>query len=422
MLTERMLKRTFLLICALLVAAGSFAQLVYDNQNYDDRIKTVLLVKKGTDDRYPVISLGSEQQLELSFDILGAQNEYFQYTIVHCDAQWNPTRLNQNEYLRGLTFDNVNDFRFSTNTYVKYVHYSISLPNENIKPLIAGNYLIKVYRNFDEEDLVLTRRMMVLRSSVTVTASVKPASLAQYRYTRQEVNFSVDYKGFTMPDPFQDVNVVIMQNYRWDNALRGLKPQFIRDNTLDYNYFDQTLFPGGNEFRFFDIRSLRQFSQNVRTKTHDTMYHAFLNFDESRGAKQYFQYVDYNGKRVIANKDGLDGAIDGDYASVTFYLLSMNQLDQDVYVYGEFTDWRLLPEYKMWYNKNRSRYELDALLKQGRYEYKYATPDASGAPDESTFEGSHANTENEYTILIYHKHIQFKYDELIGVYNFKTQF
>ncbi|MES2691045.1 MAG: type IX secretion system plug protein domain-containing protein [Bacteroidota bacterium] len=414
--------KTSVFLLSLLLSFSSFCQLVYDNQEYDKNVRTVYLVKKGTDDRYPIVSLNSTQQLELSFDMLGNKNEYFQYTIVHCNAQWQPTGLNQNEYIRGLTFDNVNDFKFSTNTYVKYVHYSIALPNENIKPMIAGNYLIKIYRNFDEEDLVLTRRMMVLNSTTTITGTVKPASLAQFRYTKQEIGFSVNYKGFTMPDPFQDVNVVIMQNFRWDNAIRGLKPLFIRDNTLDYNYFDQNLFPGGNEFRFFDIRSLRQFSPNVKTKTLDSVYHAYLQFEESRGSKQYFQYIDFNGKRVIDNKDGQNPAIDGDYANITFYLLNLSQLDQDVYVFGEFTDWRLLPEYKMWYNKNRLRYELDTQLKQGRYEYKYATPDATGAPDESTFEGSHSNTENEYLILIYHKHIQFKYDELVGAQIIKTQF
>lgn len=411
------------LVCLMMaVVQLSATELRYDNQVYDDRVKTVQLTKSGTDDRYPILALNTNDQLELSFDILGNKNEYFQYTIVHCDANWNPTPLSPNEYIKGITFDNINDFKYSTNTYVKYVHYSVKVPNDNMKPGIAGNYLIKVYRNFDEEDLVLTRRMMILNPAVSIEATVKPATLAQYRYTKQEVAFTVNYKGFNMPDPYRDVSVAILQNNRWDNAITGLKPLFIRENVLDYNYYDQTLFNGGNEFRFFDTRSLRQFSQNVRTKTLDTVYHCYLQYEESRGSKQYFNYLDYNGKRVIDNKDGQNPPIDGDYAWMTFYLLNMTQLDQDVYVYGEFTDWRLLPEFKMMYNKNRSRYELDVLLKQGRYEYKYATANEAGNSDEMTFEGSHAQTENEYIILIYHKHIQYKYDELVGTRIVKTQF
>lgn len=415
--------KSILTLLACITLNSLFAQeLSYQNQTYDSRVKTVQLMKAGTDDRYPIISLNSGEQLELSFDVLGNQNEYFQYTIVHCDANWNPTPLNQNEYIKGITFDNITDFKYSTNTYIKYVHYSLLLPNENMKPGIAGNYLIKVYRNFDENDLVLTRRMLILNSAVSIDASVRQSQLSQYRYSKQEVGFSVNYKGFIMPDPYRDVTVMIMQNNRWDNAISGLKPLFIRDNTLDYNYYDQTLFQGGNEFRFFDTRSLRQFSQNVRAKTLDSSYHCLLNYDETRGSKQYFFYMDYNGKRIVANKDGQNVAIDGDYAWMTFYLLSLNQLPDDVYVYGEFTDWQLKPEYKMYYNKARMRYELETQLKQGRYEYKYANKTTDGATDDTLLEGSYSQAENEYLILIYHRNIQYKYDELVGSRIIKTQF
>jgi hypothetical protein len=57
-------------------------------------------------------------------------------------------------------------------------------------------------------------------------------------------------------------------------------------------------------------------------------------------------------------------------------------------------------------------------LKQGRYEYLYAIKNENGKPDEISLEGCHANTENEYMILIYHKNIQYKYDELIGAGKF----
>ena len=417
-----MIKKIVFVIATIYSTLLSADELRYDNQVFDARVKSVLLTKSGTDDRYPIIALNTNDQLELSFDILGNKNDYFQYTLIHCDASWNPTALSQNEYLRGLTFDNINDFKYSTNTYVRYVHYNLLLPNENMKPIFAGNYLIKVYRNFDESDLVLTRRMMILNPAVTIEGTAKPATLAQHRFTKQEVGFSVNYRGFNVPDPYKDINVVLMQNGQWDNSIIGLKPLFIRDNTLDYNYFDQTLFSGGNEFRFFDIRSLRQFSQNVRAKTLDSVYHCFLNYEESRGSKQYFNYIDFNGKRVIANRDGQNGGIDGDYAFINFYLLSLAPLNEDVYVYGEFTDWRLLPEYKMYYNKSRLRYELEVQLKQGRYEYKYATQTAEGKIDDTSIEGSHAQTENEYMVLVYHKNIQFKYDELVGSRLIKTQF
>jgi hypothetical protein len=412
-----------LLLAFLLLSLSSFAQqeLVYDNYIYDPNVKTVVFSKAGVDDRYPIMRLNSEEMLELGFDILGTRNEFFQYSLTHCDAHWNPTPLSQNEYINGLTIDNISSFSFSTNTYVKYVHYKLFLPNEQMKPRIAGNYLLKVFRNFDETDLVLTRRMLVLNNNVKIAGKAQPATLAENRFTKQELKFTIDYKGYNIPNPYGDVTVVIMQNGRWDNAITGIKPQFIRDNVLEYNSFDATTFPGGNEFRFFDFRSLRTLSPNVRSKTFDSLYHVILNPDESRGSKQYFQYIDNNGRRVLGNKEGIDFNRDGDYAWVDFYLYSMMPVPGDVYVFGEFTDWKLLPEYKMNFNKIRGRYDLETMLKQGRYEYIYAVKNEdTGQPDEVSFEGSSANAENEYFILVYHKNIQYKYDELIGATKLST--
>jgi hypothetical protein len=393
-----------------------FGQTTLDNAIYDNKVQTVQLLVNGTDDRYPIITLMG-QQLKLSFDIIGNNNEYFQYTIIHCDQAWKPTNMQQSLYLKGLTFDNINDFKFSTNTYVKYVHYNLLFPNENIKPTIAGNYILKVYRNFDENDFLLTRRFMVLNNQTKIAATARPASLAEYRFTKQELNFTIDYNATAIPNPLQDIKVVILQNNRWDNALRDIAPQFASNGKLDYNYFDKNLFNGGNEFRFFDIRNLRQFSVNVRNKHFDSLYRCLLNIDEPRGSKQYFQYNDFNGKRVVANKEGNNSDIDGDYALIQFQLSAIANIpsSSEVYVIGEFTDWKFKPEYKMSFNANRLRYDLEVPLKQGRYEYAYSILDTeTQKPDESVFEGNHSNTENEYLILVYNRNLQFNYDELIG--------
>lgn len=412
-----------ILCCISILSLFKITAAPYENKIFDTRVQTILFNKAGTEDRYPIISLNSLEILKLSFDILGAQSENLQYTIVHCDANWNQTSLNQNEYLAGMTFDNIQDFKFSTNTYVKYVHYNILLPNENMKPRISGNYIVKVYRNFDEEDLLFTRRMLVLNNASTIEGIARPATLAEHRYTKQELQFTVGINPNMVVNPLQDVSIVLMQNSRWDNAITELKPQFMSNNKLEYNYLDQTLFNGGNEFRFFDIRQLRQFSANVRSKRTDSVVHVILNLDESRGAMQYFNYLDYNGKRLVQNKEGNNSDIDGDYAYVNFYLSSVMGVppDAEVYVFGEFTDWRLMPEYKMYFNKNRQRYDLEVPLKQGRYEYCYAVKNDKGRPDESVLEGNHFQTENEYLVLVYAKNLQYHYDELIGARKFSTQ-
>lgn len=397
---------------------NSNAQTKYwDNTIYDNRVKTILLTKLGTDDRYPIILLNTNDQLNLSFDILDVNNENFQYTIYHCSNDWQLSTLNQSEYIQGMLFDQIKSYQFSNNTYTKYVHYSLAFPNENIRPSIAGNYILKVYRNFDENDLVLTRRFMVMSNGAIIDGQVHIPTLAEFHYTKQELNFTIDINQQKVPNPMQDVKVVVLQNSRWDNALIGLKPQFILGTKLDYNYTDKTLFKGSNEFRFFDIRSLRSYSQNVKAKWIDSVVHVMLNYDQSRGSQQYFQYIDYNGKRVLQNKDGSGNPdTDADYAWITFYLSQTGSMpaETDVFLFGELTDWKISNDFKMSFNNNRNRYELETPLKQGRYEYFYVTKDENNLPDECLLEGCYASTENEYLILAYTKNQLLGYDELIG--------
>jgi hypothetical protein len=410
-----MLKKLHPLILILFALIANHASAALSNEIFDCRVKSVQLFKNGSDDRYPIIALDAEQ-LKLSFDIIGAQSENLQYSLTLCDANWNPSPLNQFEYIKGMQFDNISDFKFSTNTYIKYVHYNLVFPNENMKPIWAGNYILKVFRNFDETDLLMQRRCMIIKRTSTVDGTAKIASLPQFRYTKQEVLFSVNYNASQIVNPLEDVKVVVLQNYRWDNALTGLKPMFSSNQKLDYTYPDANVFDGRNEFRYFDIRNLKQYSINVRSKRLDTTWHVILNIDESRNANQYFQYVDYNGRQLLQNKEGFNSEIDGDYAYVNFYLnaWSSNGGNEDIYVIGEFSDWKCLPAHKMYFNKNRQRYDLEVPMKQGRYEYTYAFQNKNNLPDDVAIEGSHSQTENEYLILVYTRNLQYNYDELIG--------
>lgn len=406
----------------LLVSVATIAQSVFNNSIFSDDIRTVILQKKlNIYDPLPVISLNTNAQLQLSFDQLKPQNEFYNYTYVHCNSNWEPTDLQQMEYIEGATMGEISDFKFSTNTYQKYTHYSLTFPTSGMKLTKSGNYILKIFRNFDEEDVVLTRRFMVLDSRTNIESEIKSGTNAEYRFSHQEVDFTVDYQGYTIPNPFIDVNVNILQNNSWSNAIYGLKPLFVNSNKLTFNYEDKNVFPGTNEFRFFDIRSLRFFSNRVIKKYVDSVQNVVLTPDEVKAHLNYVRWVDYNGKRVITNNDGVNIVEDGDYALIHFYLKSANKIDQgDVYLYGELTDWQLNDRFKMTYWPDYDMYSCAALLKQSYYNYHYVIKDKEGNLDYSFTEGNHQETENDYTILVYHKNVFYGYDELIGVHTKNT--
>jgi len=417
----------FLLIITCFISGFVYAQdqnepPILQTVTYDPSVETVLLTKTTEkSDPVPMITLGSGEQLQLSFDMLVPTNEYLQYTFVHCNSNWQPSNMSQNEYLSGTYIGNIQDFQFSTNTYQKYVSYKCVFPSQDLSFTRSGNYVLKVYRNFEETELLLTRRFMIIDPQVIVTSKVNSATDVRFRFKKQEVDFNVDYKNYNIPNPFLDVKASILQNYNWSTAITNLKPNFVNNGVMIYNYEEGNLFDGGNEFRFFDIRSLRFFSMNVAEKFIDSMKNAVLKPDETRAHLAYFNQFDYNGKRAIQNKDGTKIVEDGDYALVHFYLKSDHEISPDgVYVFGELTDWQMKEKYKMDYYPDKRLYYKKVKLKQSYYNYEYVTPSADGKPEHTFTEGDHYETENDYDIFIYHKNQQYGYDELIGYQHINT--
>ncbi|MFB0925944.1 MAG: DUF5103 domain-containing protein, partial [Vicingaceae bacterium] len=206
----------------------------YDDYIYDDSIKTVLLHKLGSQMSYPIINIRAKELIKLSFDDLRRDNSIYNYTVIHCNANWEPSNLEQNEYIEGFFEDELFDFEYSSNTDLYYTHYNLTLPNENMKMTLSGNYIIKVYKVNDAEHPILTKRFMMYESNVSVELNIKRATDVNESYFRQEVDFKINHDGYDIKDPFGRLNVVLMQNYRWDNAIFGLEPKFIKDTELNY--------------------------------------------------------------------------------------------------------------------------------------------------------------------------------------------
>jgi hypothetical protein len=407
----------FCLLMANLQGSSEEKVLRYENYIYEKAIESVTL-SKGTEVYNPmaIISLNGTEKLTLIFDELKNTNSFYQFSFVHCDASWKPSNLQTTEYVSGNQMENVSKTSFSTNTFQKYVRYQSTFPTEDMKITKSGNYILKVFRNFEETDLVITRRFLVIDNKTRMKGTVKATSDPAMRSTKHEIDFVADYKDYNIPNPFLDVKAVIMQNNDWETAIYGLKPLFVNNNELIFNYEDKNLMDGGNEYRYFDIRSLRFFSNNVAEKYFDSLNNVVLRPDELRSHLSYSYSIDYNGKRVIENKDGGKLAEDADYAMVHFYLKCANPIAMGpVYIFGELSDWRLQDKFKMTYLPDYKGYYAMVKLKQSYYNYEYVIWNEKEKKIDKTFtEGNHFETENDYHVLLYHKNPFYGYDELIG--------
>ena len=85
----------------LLLWGSKDSALRYSNAIYEKDIRTVKLENSSSGFALPTISLGETGSYKLEFDQLTGERDYYQYTLIHCDALWNPSGLQKNQYLHG---------------------------------------------------------------------------------------------------------------------------------------------------------------------------------------------------------------------------------------------------------------------------------------------------------------------------------
>lgn len=411
----------FCLIIAMFCLKTGFSQeelnSVLKDSIYKESIKTVKAYKEGWDLSYPVININSDDKIKISFDDLKEDVEDYSYEIIHCDSRWRPSDIDKTDYLYGFFQNQITDYAYSINTIVQYIHYNVLLPNYDIKMLLSGNYVIKVYQNNNPDDIVFTKRFYVVDYQTEIDASCKqPEDFDKYE-TGQELNFTVKFNVKEIANPSTEIVVNVSQNNRWDNALIDIKPSYINNDKLEYKHLKETVFLGGNEFRNFNTKDIRYLSPEIKSIEYKpTGFYVTLHPDVERPFKPYFFEDDINGKLKIEVARRETHETDADYLKVFFNLPYSVPFDQGgVYVFGEISGWKCAENNKMKYDLEKKTYELELLLKQGYYNYEYVYIDPrSNIADNSVIEGNHYETENDYLFFVYYKDISERYDKLIG--------
>ncbi len=416
---------TISFIICWVAAYGQDDNFYYENAIFKEEIKSVQLYREGFELSNPILELNEDASLVLSFDDLSGELKDYNYTIIHCDAGWNESFIMQDEYLEGFPDNPITDYANSFNTTFKYINYQLLIPNENVQLKVSGNYVLLVYEGDDKEDLVLSKRFCVKESKVDVEGVVKRSTLDAFKGENHEVDFSIFHPSFRIDNPIDDIKVVVMQNNRWDNTIKNLKPLFIRDNELIYDYDRENVFKAGNEFRYFDIRNRRGIAEGVlKVDFHRPYYHVTLHPDEVRAGKRFFQYQEMNGEYMVESQELVDDyTTECDYVFVHFSLpLESVLIGGTINVFGALSNWNANKSNEMTWNFDTNTYELTLLLKQGYYNYQYIyVGKGAKTADAVNLEGSFWQTENNYQIFVYYKDIAGRYDRLVGYTNLNSR-
>lgn len=397
-------------------------EIQYTDKSYKETIKTVQLFpgQNNFDPKAqiksPVIHLlDNTNSLQLHFDDLNSQYQNYHVRILPCTWDWKPLKINEIEYTSTYNDFIIQNYKYCFSTKATYYHYQFTVP----KVKIAGNYLLVVHKDNKKTDIVLSRRFMVNLNKVSVMGKITPSTVLENRRSHQQVNFELDYKGFFINNPKNDLKVVIRQNQRWDNTKNNLIPTFdkIGESKVEYLFLNgESDFDGGNEFRFFDIRSLRMKLVGVRNIAYEPKgFTVKIQGDLLQNNKVYVQSQDIDGQYYVEQYEAGQPEIETDYAKVQFSLKKDEEEDQKIFVAGAFNHWQCNEVSEMKYDSVTKNYQTQILLKQGLYNYLYFTQNPiTGQLSTLLTEGNHCYTQNNYEVFVYYKPFGSRTEQLVG--------
>jgi hypothetical protein len=268
-------------------------------------------------------------------------------------------------------------------------------------------------------DLYFTRRFMVVDEKAHVGATVPryPDDLSQTD-THQQLNVKVNVSNYLTGNTQQYSYLTIRQNGRWDNAAEGLKPTYVYPDYISFEHHPQTVFEGTNQFRRFNTSNFYFQSENLaHIRQTDESFEIDIATCESRARKAYTSYEDIHGEKYIyVENEDLDNSTEADYCRVNFFYKSEVPLThEDLYIMGALNDWCFNESNKMTYDYKLRGYTCSMVLKQGYYNFMFATLDRQTHEIKTDLTaGNHWETNNVYKLYFYFYNALKGYDELIG--------
>ena len=203
---------------------------------YDPQVKSLQVVVNQNWQSLPVMKLNSADRLNIGFDELS--HDYHRYIchIERCEYDWKTaTEVFESDWLNGFNDLIIDDYEHSINTTVPYTHYHFSLPNEQCKLTMSGNYRLHIIEDGADED-VLTVEFMVTEQSMQLAMSASTNTDIDLNQSHQQVTMALSFLNKRITHPEEQLRIVLMQNGREDNCRRNVRPSFVNQNGVEWSH------------------------------------------------------------------------------------------------------------------------------------------------------------------------------------------
>lgn len=381
------------------------------------KFKTLKIQRDGDMLAPPVIGIASGDRIVVSFDEIADDYSELQYRLIHCNADWQPSRLLESEYLDGFNLADIDDYAFSSNTFVHYVNYRLEIPSEKMKPLVAGNYLLEVFSRYEPDETLLRARFQVVSGGAVIGGHASGRTDRGINSGWQQLSFAVNLQPGLVANPYSDLIVTVEQNGRPETLRTIRQPLRADGNHVVYESTPDLIFPAGNEYRRFETVRTDYPGMGVDSvRFEGSNHHAYLFKAFDRASHEYVFDRTQRGRFVVDEYNSTDPNLGADYVTVHFALDFPQLMDGDIFVEGELSNHSFTDANKMRYNPDKGIYELQIPLKQGSYNYQYVARTRGSKPqtDAGIIEGNFSETCNEYNVCVYHRSPISRGDILLG--------
>lgn len=364
--------------------------------------------------RFPLLTLGGKERLNISFDLLGGGADLLSYRLVSYNMDWTRSPLLPVEYIQGFDASLPLAPEPSQSTLVPYAHYSLTFPSEGERIKRSGNYKLEFYSEQDPSQTLLEIPFAVVEPLLELHTELTDAAYEDYRGRHQQVNLRV-----TAPSPSpagNDLRIVVLQNARWDNAVTLTTPYLRLGQELHFEQSRGACFPAGNNYYRLEHLSDRAIGLGIeRVALEEGRYVVYLHPIRNESELTYHHEENHQGLQVIRTTGSDTPDTEADYHKVHFRFLSPRLEGGDVLLEGEAFRYLPLSERILRYNQEEGMYEGSVLLKMGYQEYQILfQPRGSQALLAQPTLGDHYQTKNRYTVLVYCRSFLDKTERLLA--------
>lgn len=372
-------------------------------------IQSIQLHPKGDPGGPPIIELDSQQKLLLSFDYLSPQSRQFRVEVSHRTQDWEQSTIAPTTYLDSFSKTYIQNSQASYSQRPSYQHVEFEFPGRELNPIKSGNYLLEIY-SYNSGELLFSMPFFITENEGSIETRIETLHaqrddgrpLDQLYSTYRYPNF-VEYPQF-------DLSMSFAQNQFWGQMRSAGSLDSITPNQLNGRLTRQQAYIGNYEFKTLDLRSFDPDGERIiEYRPENTPPAVILRRD--------IQNLDTDPSPFSATNFGVPfDDQSSDYARVRFSLDADTSvsLSSEIYIVGHFNNWMINDLNKMTYNQEEQLWQGHALIKQGKYAYKYVLVHDNRINDLGLDQG-YLSPAQEYFTFIYFKDPDQNFDRLLKV-------